>query len=140
MENEKKFDVRALFCLPFIALPSKFCARLGMAAIWGCLLGPGMGGAGSAFCAVLGVVAALFSVSFFGWDRRRVDGVRMALYGLYVAGEMLVMGSFVMAALATFGGLFFGYAILLCAFGGSLFTVYSMLLLMTRNTPERRGS
>jgi len=138
MENENKFDVRALFRLPYVSLPAKFCARVTMAAIWGCLLGQGMGGGRVACCAVLGLLAGLLSVSFFGWDRRRLDGTRMALYGLYVAGEMLVVGTLVMAALATFSGAVYGYAMVLCGFGGSLFTLYSLLLLMTRNITEGR--
>lgn len=140
MENEPKLDVRALFRLPVLAMPGKFCSRVAMAAIWGCLLGQGMGEARWACCASLGVLVGLLSMSFFGWDRRALDGTRMALYGLYLAGEMLVIGTLVMAALATFGGVLYGWAIVLCGFGGSLFTVYSMFLLMTRNIAERRGS
>jgi hypothetical protein len=136
MENGNKFDVRALFRLPQIAMPAKFCARVTMAAIWGCLLGQGMGSGRLACGAVLGLLAGLLSVSFFGWDRRRLDGTRMALYGLYVAGEMLVVGTLVMAALATFSGAVYGYAMMLSGFGGSLFTVYSTFLLMTRNITE----
>lgn len=136
---EKGFDMRRWFRFPFLSLPTKFCARILMAAVWGLGMSEGEGQIRVALGAVLGGLALLLSVAFFGWDRARVDGPRMALYGLYVAGEAMVVGAFCLSFMATFCGRTEAYAMMLCGFGGSLFTVYAMKNLVAGNISKKPG-
>ena len=117
--------MRIWFRIPFISLPAKFCARILMAAIWGLVLSDGDVELRIAFGAVLGGLMLVLSPAFFGWDRGRVDGPRMALYGLYLAGEVLAMGSLCLAFMGTLCGRVEAYAMMICGFGGSFFTVYA---------------
>lgn len=142
MEDKNMLTVRSLFRHAFFALPTKFCARVLMAAIWGLLLCSEKDfpmPVRLAFGAVLGLAMLGCSVAFFGWDRGRLDASRLALYGLYVAGEMLVVGTLCFAFLGTFCGRLEPVAMLLCGFGGSLFTTYPMVQLYARNILKSRG-
>mgnify|MGYP006286018433 CR=1 FL=1 len=135
-----QFDLRRSFRLPFISVPGKFCTRLTMAAAWGCALGGAPEEMRSAFGATLVAFSLLMSASFFGWDRKPVDAARMALYGLYVAGEAMVVGCCCMAFLSAAGGELLALPMILTGFAGSLFTLYPMALLVKNNIPEHRGS
>lgn len=139
-EQESQFDLRRSFRLPYISVPGKFCTRLTMAASWGCLLGGTPEDVRTAFGAMLVAFSLLLSASFFGWDRKPVDATRLALYGLYVAGEAMVVGCLCMAFLGTFAGQLFAVPFILTGFAGSLFTIYPMALLMRDNIPGHRGS
>jgi hypothetical protein len=140
MDNKKSFDARSLFRVPFLSLPTKFCTRIVMGALWGLALSEADLETRIALGAVLGVLVGLMSVSFFGWDRGRVDAARLALYGLYVAGEVLSVGAVIFGFLATFCGRLEPWAMMLCGVGGSLFTMYTMVQIYARNISDERGS
>ena len=135
-----KFDLRALVASPLVASSGIIWTRLVFASAWGCWLGEALGDARMAYGAVLGVAGVVGSVSFFGWDTEPVRGLRLALYGLFVAGEALMVGVGVLAALATFTGVLRPGAMLLCSVGGVLFREYALVCLSNSNIPFRRGS
>jgi len=142
-QKQVKFDARSIFRFPFLSLPAKSCARILMAGIWGLMLSDSEVmdlNVRIAVGAVLGGMLLVLSPSFFGWDRSPMDASRTALYGLYMAGEMLGIGTIVMGFAATFCGRMEPYAMVLCGLGGSLFTLYPMAQLVARNISENRGS
>lgn len=141
MDNqESQFDLRRSFRLPFVSVPGKFCTRVTMASTWGCCLGDGPEDLRMAFGAMLTFFALTMSASFFGWDRKPVTASRLALYGLYVAGEAMVVGCLCLAFLGSAGGRMLALPMMLTGLAGSLFTLYPMALLMKDNIPEHRGS
>lgn len=135
-----KFDLRNLFASSSVSMAGRLWTRLVFASVWGCWLGDGLGDARMAYGAFLMSVGVLGSVSFFGWDRAPIRGFRMALYGLFVAGEVLLVGMGVLAALATFTGVLRPGAMLLCGIGGGLFREYAGIVLSNSNIPFCRGS
>lgn len=135
-----KFDLRGLVASPLVASSGIIWTRLVFASAWGCWLGAGLGDARMACGAILLGVGVLGSVSFFGWDTEPVRGFRMALYGLFVAGEVLMVGVGAFAVLATFTGVLRPGVMLLCGVGGVLFREYAGVVLHNSNIPFRRGS
>ncbi len=125
---------------PFIALPMKFAARITMAAVWGVALSPFALDVKLGFGAVLAGLALLMSRAFFGWDKAPRSAPRLALYGLYVAGEAMAIGAIVLAFLGAFQGQLHTYAMITCAFGGSLLTLYPLAVLYRDNTRGTPGS
>lgn len=125
---------------PFIALPCKFVARIAMAAIWGIALSPFALDLKLGFGAGLAVVALLCARAFWAWDRVPFSASRAALYGLYVAGEAMAIGTFVLAFLGAYTGHLHTYAMITCAFGGSILTLYPLAVLWRDNMSRGPGS
>jgi hypothetical protein len=138
MENENtSFDIRHIFRVPAIGLPSQFASRVFMAGAWGCAFG----GSHPITVAVIGLLALMFGLSFFGWDRVALSASRLALYGLYLAGEALLTGTLVLTFWGNLGGAEVGLVpVVLSAGGGMLLLTYSTLVLVKGNIPESPGA
>jgi hypothetical protein len=125
---------------PFIALPCKFVARIAMAAIWGVALSSAALDVRLIFGAGLAVVALFCSRAFWAWDKVPFSASRFALYGLYVAGEAMAIGAFVLAFLGAYTGQLHTFAMITCAFGGSVLTLYPLAVLYRDNMSQGPGS
>lgn len=126
---------RSLFHYPVASVTGKFMARVTWAGCVGMLLNDDMPFENQAvFSLGLGLFALILSFSFFGFDRKPMDSSRFALYGLYIAGEVLSVSAVVFMALSGFCGVLYAVEILLCVIGGSVFCVFPMAELMRRNT------
>ncbi len=132
--------MRSLLRHPFISLPMKFLARITWGAVWGVALSPYELEVKVGFGAVLAVLALALSVSFFGFDKVALSASRVALYGLLIAGEALAVGAIALAALGAFSGHVPTYALISCAFCGSVFPMYVMSILYRDNTSRAAGS
>lgn len=132
--------MRNLLRLPFIALPMKFAARIAMAGLWGIWLSPFDADVKYVFGAILGGVASLLSVSFFGFDRVALSPARIALYGLLTGGESMAVGAMVLAALGAFTGQLHTWPMICCAFAGTVLPMYAMAILYRDNTSKPAGS
>lgn len=132
--------IRLLTRHPFIALPAKFLGRVTMAAIWGVLLSPFDSEVKFAAAACLGVLALSLTPFFVGWDRARLSASRVALYGLLIGGEAMVVGSFVLGALAAFTGQPETYLspMVAAVFAGTVLTLYPTSVMYRDNMRERR--
>lgn len=134
--------MRSLFSYPYISSPAKFLARVSYGALWGIILSDAPDDVRLMFGFMVGLVALFLSNAFFGWDAKKpLDAPRLALYGLFVAGEVLEVGAVVLMAL---GAVQFNpdwvYAAALSAFTGFILSVYALYCLFKRNIAERRGS
>ena len=125
---------------PFIALPCKFVARIAMAAIWGIALSPFDLDVRFGFGAALAVVALLCARAFWAWDKVPFSASRASLYGLYVAGEAMAIGAFVLAFLGAYTGQLHTFAMITCAFGGSVLTLYPLAAIWRDNMSRGPGS
>lgn len=125
---------------PFIALPCKFIARITMGAIWGVALCQTDLDTKLLFGGLLAGLALLLSRAFWAWDKIPVSAARIALYGLYVAGEAMAIGAIVLAFLGAFQGHLHTFAMVTCALGGSLLTLYPMAVMYRDNTRGAPGS
>lgn len=125
---------------PFISVPMKFAARIAWGGVWGISLSPFELDVKLAFGAVLAGVAVFLSASFFGFDRVSFSAARAALYGLLVAGEAMAVGAIVLACLGAFTGHVETYAMVCCAFMGTLLPMYVMSILYRDNMSKGAGS
>lgn len=132
--------MKTLLQFSIISLPMKFMARVCMGAVWGISLSNFESDVRIGFGTFLAVVACLLSYSFVAWDRVPLSASRMALYGLLVAGEALAVGCVVLAALGAFTGQLETGAMVVCAFGGSFFTLYSNGVMFRDNMGNIAGS
>lgn len=137
---KESFDVRRVVSKYGFASAGVMWSRLMFAAAWGAALSPQLEDAGLAYSAGLGIGGVVGAVSFFARDRERLNALRLALYGLFLAGEVLLAGAGVLACLATFEGVVRMEALLLCGFGGGLFREAANELLSNSNIGNYRGS
>lgn len=133
--------MRGLLLIPFIAIPLRILSRIAWAGVWGIALSAAEIEYKLVFGAILASLACVLSVSFFGFDRRMAfSASRMALYGLYVAGEAMLVGASAFALLGALTGQLEGFALVICAFGGTVLTMYSMSILYRENLEDDNTS
>lgn len=129
--------MRSWFNHPFVNAPAELIAKIAWGGVWGMALSSFEFDLKIGFIAMLAGLAGVMSVSFFAYDLLPVDGPRVALYGLLVAGEALTVGAIVLAALGAATGQLEGMALVACAGSGTFFRTYARQTIVSDNVRAR---